>query len=118
MDATAGDALLGRLVYGREGRLVHVHRVPERTAGVAIWPTWVPADIVDAYTLIYQADPRLKPILTITEIADKGGKVILDFNRAINPPCAFTIYATCPLPPGQNQLELAIPAGEKDPGLH
>jgi len=49
MDATAGDALLGRLVYGREGRLVHVHRVPERTAGVAIWPTWVPADIVDAY---------------------------------------------------------------------
>ncbi|HEX7554178.1 MAG TPA: DUF1684 domain-containing protein [Geothrix sp.] len=48
----------------------------------------------------------------------KDGKVILDFNRAINPPCAFTIYATCPLPPKQNQLELAILAGEKDPGLH
>jgi hypothetical protein len=48
----------------------------------------------------------------------KNGKVILDFNRAINPPCAFTIYATCPLPPRQNQLQLAIPAGEKDPGLH
>jgi uncharacterized protein (DUF1684 family) len=48
----------------------------------------------------------------------KDGKVILDFNRAINPPCAFTIYATCPLPPKQNQLELAIMAGEKDPGLH
>jgi uncharacterized protein (DUF1684 family) len=48
----------------------------------------------------------------------KNGKVILDFNRAINPPCAFTIYATCPLPPKQNQLALAIPAGEKDPGLH
>ena len=48
----------------------------------------------------------------------KNGKVILDFNRAINPPCAFTIFATCPLPPKQNQLTIAIPAGEKDPGMH
>jgi uncharacterized protein (DUF1684 family) len=48
----------------------------------------------------------------------KDGKVVLDFNRAINPPCAFTIYATCPLPPRQNQLDVAIKAGEKDPGLH
>ena len=48
----------------------------------------------------------------------KDGKVVLDFNRAINPPCAFTLFATCPLPPKQNQLTLAIKAGEKDPGLH
>jgi uncharacterized protein (DUF1684 family) len=48
----------------------------------------------------------------------RNGKVVLDFNRAINPPCAFTIYATCPLPPKQNQLDIDIPAGEKDPGLH
>ena len=48
----------------------------------------------------------------------KGGKVILDFNRAVNPPCAFTLFATCPLPPKQNQLTIAVPAGEKDPGLH
>ena len=48
----------------------------------------------------------------------KNGKVTLDFNRAINPPCAFTVFATCPLPPKQNQLDLAITAGEKDPGLH
>lgn len=48
----------------------------------------------------------------------KDGKVVLDFNRAINPPCAFTNFATCPLPPRQNQLDLAIAAGEKDPGLH
>jgi hypothetical protein len=48
----------------------------------------------------------------------KNGKVILDFNRAINPPCAFSLFATCPLPPKQNQLEIPIPAGEKDPGLH
>lgn len=43
----------------------------------------------------------------------KDGSVILDFNKAINPPCAFTAYATCPLPPPQNRLTLAVTAGEK-----
>jgi hypothetical protein len=42
----------------------------------------------------------------------RGGEVILDFNKAINPPCAFTPYATCPLPPVQNRLPLRIEAGE------
>ncbi len=41
------------------------------------------------------------------------GTVDLDFNRAYNPPCAFTPYATCPLPPPQNILPVAIEAGEK-----
>ena len=41
------------------------------------------------------------------------GKVVLDFNEAINPPCAFTVYATCPLPPKQNHLPIAIAAGEQ-----
>ena len=44
----------------------------------------------------------------------KDGKVVLDFNRSENPPCAFTLYATCPLPPKQNFLPVAIDAGEKD----
>ena len=43
----------------------------------------------------------------------KDGKVILDFNHAENPPCAFTAYATCPLPPRANFLPIAIPAGER-----
>lgn len=42
----------------------------------------------------------------------KDGQVVLDFNQAINPPCAFTNYATCPLPPRQNYLGVAIEAGE------
>lgn len=42
----------------------------------------------------------------------EGGRVILDFNRAENPPCAFTPYATCPLPPRQNWLGVRIEAGE------
>jgi uncharacterized protein (DUF1684 family) len=44
----------------------------------------------------------------------KDGRVLLDFNKAENPPCAFTAYATCPLPPPQNRLALAITAGEKN----
>lgn len=42
------------------------------------------------------------------------GKVILDFNRAENPPCAFTPFATCPLPPKENRLPFAVRAGEKN----
>lgn len=47
--------------------------------------------------------------------ADKpvNGEAVLDFNKAENPPCAFTPYATCPLPPPQNNLEVEIEAGEK-----
>jgi uncharacterized protein (DUF1684 family) len=52
-----------------------------------------------------------------TELPDHGvaqpGELWLDFNRLVNPPCAFTAYATCPLPPPQNRLTIAIPAGEQ-----
>jgi hypothetical protein len=48
----------------------------------------------------------------------KDGKVVLDFNRAHNPPCAFTPFATCPLPPPQNRLKLRVEAGEKRYGDH
>ena len=41
------------------------------------------------------------------------GTVEVDFNRAYNPPCVFTDYATCPLPPPENRLDLAVTAGEK-----
>ena len=44
---------------------------------------------------------------------DSTGIIILDFNKAYNPPCVFTKYATCPLPPLQNYLKLKIEAGEK-----
>jgi uncharacterized protein (DUF1684 family) len=42
----------------------------------------------------------------------ESGEVTLDFNKAYNPPCAFTPFATCPLPPKQNQLAIRIEAGE------
>ena len=48
----------------------------------------------------------------------KDGKVLLDFNKAENPPCAVTPYATCPLPPKENKLPAAITAGETFSGHH
>jgi len=44
---------------------------------------------------------------------DKPGHVVLDFNRLQNPPCAYTPYATCPLPPEKNRLTVSLPVGEK-----
>ena len=46
----------------------------------------------------------------------RDGHVVLDFNKAYNPPCAFTPYATCPLPPAENRLAVRIEAGEKKYG--
>jgi hypothetical protein len=52
-----------------------------------------------------------------TQIPDHGldqpGTIVLDFNRLENPPCAYTPYATCPLPPQKNRLDVSIEAGEK-----
>jgi uncharacterized protein (DUF1684 family) len=52
-----------------------------------------------------------------TPLPDHGltqpGELVLDFNRAQNPPCAYTPYATCPLPPPQNRLPIPIPAGQQ-----
>ena len=51
-----------------------------------------------------------------TDNPDSNGNVILDFNKAYNPPCAFTKFATCPLPPKQNYLHFKVLAGEKNYG--
>lgn len=44
---------------------------------------------------------------------DQDGWTLIDFNRAYNPPCAFTPYSTCALPPDDNRLAFSIPVGEK-----
>jgi uncharacterized protein len=44
---------------------------------------------------------------------DKPGELLLDFNHLENPPCAYTGYATCPLPPAGNRLPIALPVGER-----
>ena len=63
-------------------------------------------------TSTYQAGRFLYSSLPSNGL-DKPGTVVLDFNRTQNPPCVYTPFATCPLPPQQNRLDIAIPAGEK-----
>jgi uncharacterized protein (DUF1684 family) len=50
--------------------------------------------------------------IDIEKRPENGARFILDFNRAYNPPCAFSKYTTCPLPPPQNVLKIRIEAGE------
>lgn len=54
----------------------------------------------------------------LTVSAPVGGRAVIDFNRAVNPPCAFTPHATCPRPPKENRLKVAVTAGEKTYGEH
>jgi uncharacterized protein (DUF1684 family) len=44
----------------------------------------------------------------------ENGRLVVDFNKAYNPPCAFNDYSTCPLPPQENRLNLRVTSGEKD----
>ena len=48
----------------------------------------------------------------LTTDKPQAGRVTLDFNRAVNWPCAYTAYATCPIPPVENRLSVRIEAGE------
>ncbi|MDX2432030.1 MAG: DUF1684 domain-containing protein [Bacteroides sp.] len=49
---------------------------------------------------------------------DSSGRILLDFNKAYNPPCAVTEFAACPMPPPENRLPVSIEAGEKVIGVH
>ncbi|MDH3648561.1 MAG: DUF1684 domain-containing protein [Saprospiraceae bacterium] len=51
-------------------------------------------------------------------MADKDGMTYIDFNKAFNPPCAFTDFATCLLPPPQNKIPVLVEAGEMNYGDH
>jgi uncharacterized protein (DUF1684 family) len=48
-----------------------------------------------------------------TDGMPRDGRVVLDFNKAYNPPCALNAYSTCPLPPPENRLDMVVNAGEK-----
>jgi uncharacterized protein (DUF1684 family) len=105
-DSQSGDKqemiIPGMVEFVREGRTVKLSPVLEddqlffvfrdKTAGKSTYP---------AARFLYAKLPT------------KAGPVELDFNKAYNPPCVFTPYATCPLPPRENRLDIEIAAGEK-----
>lgn len=61
-------------------------------------------------------DPGTFSRARFVDVEARSTGLVLDFNRTANPPCAYTAHATCPLPPPENQLSVAIPAGEALPG--
>lgn len=91
-------------LHGKTLRLTPVYETPKQDELFFIFKDATSAKTTyGAGRFVYSALP------------DRDGMVILDFNRAYSPPCAFTDFATCPLPPPQNRLDLAIEAGELDP---
>jgi hypothetical protein len=95
--------ILGKAVFTREGHTIELLPIQDDPDGILFF---VISDLTSgnetyaAARFLYAAAPV-------------DGKVILDFNKAQNPPCAFTSFATCPLPPKENHMPIAVTAGEK-----
>lgn len=105
----------GRAVFERDGQRYELLAIDEGGGGPLLF---VIADATSgketygACRFVYAERPRA------VDTSEAGGAgeavtIILDFNRAENPPCAFTPLAVCPLPPKENRLTLAVTAGEK-----
>lgn len=99
----------GQVVFqlqGKELRLEPVYEVPGATELFYIFRDKTAGkETYGAGRFLYSELPR-------------DGQVVLDFNKAYTPPCAFTRFATCPLPPPQNRLPVRIEAGELSSGDH
>ena len=92
----------GRAVFMRDGRQYALSAVGEPDASLS----FVLADATSGRET-YGGARFLVPDMM------SDGRMVLDFNKATNPPCAFTPYATCPLAPAENRLNVPITAGEK-----
>ena len=98
----------GQLVFDIDGTTYRLDAIDE--GGIRLFVTF--ADATSGKTT-YGSGRFIE-----LERPDANGYTYIDFNKAYNPPCAFTEFATCPLPPPQNRLNIAIPAGEKKYGHH
>lgn len=94
----------GAAVFERDGKTYRLEPVIETPGDTNLFLTFGDKtnghETYGASRMLYTDPPR-------------DGKVVIDFNKAYNPPCAFTPYATCPLPTAQNRLKLRVTAGEK-----
>lgn len=95
--------VLGRAVFTRDGRTLSLLPIQESPGDPLFFI------ISDATS----GDSTYAAARFLYADAPEGSKVVLDFNKAVNPPCAFTPFATCPLPPAENRLPIAVTAGEK-----
>jgi uncharacterized protein (DUF1684 family) len=93
-------------LHGQELRLTPVYETPDRKELFFIFRDRTSGHgTYGAGRFVYADNPR-------------NGEVVLDFNEAYTPPCGFTRFATCPLPPRENQLTVPIEAGELDDSNH
>ena len=94
----------GAAVFERDGKSIRVEPVIETPGDVNLYLVFADRtsgkETYGAARFLYTEPP-------------KDGKVVIDFNKAYNPPCVFTPYATCTLPTQQNRLDLRVTAGEK-----
>jgi uncharacterized protein (DUF1684 family) len=114
-DVTVGAAVEGlQHVYASPGQIEFDHegRTYRLTAFNGKQPGSLMALFTDATSGVttYAANRSLQ-----VGAPDRQGQVTIDFNRAVNLPCAYTDLATCPLPPAENKLPIAVEAGEQIP---
>ncbi|MER5966055.1 DUF1684 domain-containing protein [Streptomyces sp. NPDC002057] len=112
---TVGASVEGlRHVYDAPGRITF--RLDGRDLSLTVFNGHAPGSFTVLFTdatsgvTTYAANRNLS-----VAVPGPDGAVVLDFNRATNLPCAYTDFATCPLPPAENRLPLAVEAGEKTP---
>jgi uncharacterized protein (DUF1684 family) len=99
----ANPGVVELAIAGTTHRLEALYETDERR------DLWILFRDETSHSETYEAGRYLRVDLPV------AGRVVVDFNKAYNPPCAFTEYATCPLPPAANRLPVAIEAGEKRP---
>lgn len=89
-------------------------RLADETLRLVAFPAHAPGELLvlfsDATSGVTTAHRSL-----IVPAPGPDGQTVVDFNRAVNLPCAYTDFATCPLPPAENRLRIAIEAGEQTP---
>ena len=93
----------GRAVFEHDGHRFEVYPVLEAPGDAQLFLIFADAtsgrETYGAARFLYADMPR-------------DGRIVLDFNQACNPPCAFTPYATCPLAPPENRLGVRVTAGQ------
>jgi uncharacterized protein (DUF1684 family) len=97
----------GALVFEVEGTTYRMDAIPDDPSYVLVF-----ADSTNG-SETYGGGRFLR-----VELPAEVGPAVLDFNKAYNPPCVFTPYATCPLPPPRNKIAAAVRAGEKSYAGH
>ncbi len=95
----------GRVVFEKEGKSYALEAVDEGDGRLFL--------IFADRTSGHESYPASR--FLYAEAPGPDGRTVLDFNLAYNPPCAFTPYSTCPMPPPENRLDLRVAAGEKKP---